>query len=337
MSRLQLRFISGPDIERLGLTRTEIFEAVREAVKAQGNGEVVLEPRVHLTPPNGGRGHFNILRAHLGTANVSGVKVVGDFVDNHRKQLPSELALITLYDPDTGVPLAIVDGTMITAARTGAVTALGAQHLARADSKVLGHVGARGTAWWNVTMLDDLFDFEEIRVTSLRPESRKALAQQLSEELEKPVRAVPTPEAALDGADIMVEASRLTVPTVLLRTAWVVPGTLVVPYGTISAVELSLTEVMDKIVVDDWGQATVGPFGALRAHVDTGLLTQDRVHAELGQIVAGHRPGRETPEERILFWHRGLATTDLAVAHLVWRRAEARGVGTVLTYREAST
>jgi alanine dehydrogenase len=293
---------------------------------------VVLEPRVHLNPPNGGRGHFNVLRAHLGSANVSGVKVVGDFVDNHLKQLPSELALITLYDPETGAPLAIVDGTVITAARTGAVTALGAKYLAKSDSKVLGHVGARGTAWWNVTMLDDLFDFAEIRVTSRRPDSSESFAQRLREELGKPVQTVATAEAALDGADIMVEATRLTVPTVLLRTEWVAPGTLVVPYGTISAVDLSLTEVMDKIVVDDWGQATVGPFGALRAHVDTGLLTRDRVHAELGQIVAGHRPGRERPEERILFWHRGLATTDLAVAHLVWRRAEALGVGTVLTY-----
>jgi alanine dehydrogenase len=335
MSPLQLRFISGPDVAQVGLTRTEIFEAVTEALVAQGNGQVVLEPRVHLTPPNGGRGHFNILRAHLETAHVSGVKVVGDFVDNHRRQLPSELALITLYDPETGVPLAIVDGTMITAARTGAVTALGAKHLARAGSKVLGHLGARGTAWWNVTMLDDLFDFAEIRVTSARPESREAFARELSRELGKPVRAVATPEDALKGSDIMVEATRLVSPTVLLRTEWVTPGTLVIPYGTVSAVELSLTGVMDKIVVDDWGQATVGPFGALRAHVDTGLLTKDRVHAELGQIVAGHRPGRERPEERILFWHRGLATTDLAVAHLIWRRAEALGLGTVLTYHDA--
>ena len=334
MTRLQLRFVSGADVDRLGLTRIEIFEAVTDAVRAQGNGEVVLEPRVHLSPHNGGKGHFNILRAHLDTANVSGVKVVGDFVDNHRKGLPSELALITLYDPDTGAPLAVVDGTMITAARTGALTALGARHLARADSRILGHVGARGTAWWNVTMLDDIFDFEEIRVTSLRAESREAFAQELSEALGKPVRAVATSEEALAGADIMVEASRLTVPTVLLRTEWVTPGTLVIPYGTISAVELSLTAVMDKIVVDDWGQAMVGPFGALRAHVDTGLLTKDRIHAELGEIVAEHRLGRESAEERILFWHRGLATTDLAVANLAWRRAEALGVGTVLTYRD---
>ncbi len=331
--RIQLRFISGPDIERLRLSRSEIFAEVEDVVKAQGNGEVVLEPRVHLMPPNDGRGHFNILRGHINHLNVSGIKVVGDFVDNGRHELPNELALITLFDPMTGVPLVIMDGTMITAARTGAMTALGARYLARPDSRILGHIGAGGTAWWNVTMLDDLFHFEEIRVTSRRADSRESVADRLSIDLGKPVRAGATPEAALKSADIMVEASRLTEPTVLLRTEWVEPGCLVVPYGTISAVELSLTEIMDKIVVDDWGQATAGPFGALRPHVVAGLLTHDRVHAELGQIVAGHRPGRQRPDERILFWHRGLSTTDLAVAHLVWQRADAQSLGTVLTYR----
>ncbi len=329
---IRFRFVSGPDVERLKLTRREIFNAVEEAVRAQGNGEVVLEPRMHLIPPNGGRGHFNILRGHLGPQQVSGIKVVGDFVDNPSHGLPSELALITLYDPTTGIPLAIIDGTMVTAARTGAVTALGALHLAKRDSRILGHVGTRGTSWWNVTMLDDLFAFDEIRVTSRQAESREGFAAALTQELGKPVRAVATPEEALVGADIMVEATRLTTPTALLRTEWVAPGTLVIPYGTISAVELSLTGAMDKVVVDDWGQATVGPFGALRAHVDTGLLTRETLHAELGQIVAGLRPGRERPDERILFWHRGLATTDLAVAHLILRRAEAEHVGTVLTY-----
>lgn len=333
MGRLDLRFVSARDVERLELTRREVLDAVEGAIRAQGNGQVVLEPRVHLAPPSGS-GHFNVLRGHLTPQNVSGVKVVGDFPDNYRQGLPSELALVTLYDPDTGAPLAIVDGTMITAARTGAVTALGAKHLALPDSAVLGHIGARGSAWWNVTMLDGLFDFQEIRVTSRRPESREDFAARLSEELGKPVRAAATPREALEGADIMVEASRLTSPSPLLRTEWVTPGTLVIPYGTVSAVELSLTSAMDKIVVDDWGQASVGPFGALRRHVDEGLLTRETLYAELGEIVAGLLPGRERPDERILFWHRGLATTDVAVAHLIWRRAEELGAGTVLTYRE---
>jgi ornithine cyclodeaminase len=325
-----LRFVSGPDIDSLKLGRRDILDAVEGALRAQGEGRVVLEPRVHLVPPNGGAGHFNVLRGHLGPQAVSGVKVVGDFVDNHLAGLPSELALITLYDPGTGAPLAIVEGSMITSARTGAVTALGARHLARPTSRVLGHVGARGTAWWNVAMLDDLFDFSEIRVTSRTAASREELARRLSEDLGKAVTAVASSEEALTGADIMVEATRLVEPAPLLRTAWVGPGTLVVPYGTVSAVELSLTGVMDKIVVDDWGQARAGRFGALRRHVDSGLLSEANLHAELGQIVAGRRPGREREDERILFWHRGLATTDLAVAHMIWRRAEAREVGTML-------
>jgi alanine dehydrogenase len=306
---------------------------VEEALRAQGEGRAVLEPRVHLIPHNAGAGHFNVLRGHLDPLGVSGIKVVGDFVENHRLGLPSEMALVTLYDPGTGAPLAIVDGTMITSARTGAMTAIGARHLARPDSAVLGHLGARGTAWWNVTMLDDLFDFAEIRVTSRRPESRERFARELSEELGKPVRAVASAEEALVGADVMVEASRLVSPEPLLRTVWVRPGTLVVPYGTVSAVELSLTAAMDKIVVDDWGQASAGPFGALRPHVERGLLTREGIHAELGEIVAGLRPGRESADERILLWHRGLATADVAVAHMLWRRAEAAGVGTVLRYR----
>jgi alanine dehydrogenase len=293
----------------------------------------VLEPRVHLAPPNGGAGHFNVLRGHLGPQHVSGVKVVGDFVGNWRLGLPSELALVLLLDPDTGAPLGIVDGTLLTQARTGALTALGARHLARPDAKVLGHLGARGSAWWNVTMLDDQFDFEEIRVTSRRPSSRERFAARLAEDLGKPVRAVASSREALAGADIMVEATRLTEPAVLLRTEWVTPGTTVIPYGTVSAVDLDLVDVMDKVVVDDWGQATAGPLGALRRHVDSGRLGRHNLHAELGEILAGRAPGRQHPQERILFWHRGLATTDLAVAQLLLRRAEAAGLGTLLRYR----
>lgn len=330
MKASQLRFVSGADVECLQLTRREILQSVEGTVHAQGEGNVVLEPRMHLIPPNGGKGHFNVLRGYVGPENVCGVKIVGDFVDNYRLGLSSELALVNLFDPETGVLLGMVDATMITSARTGALTALGAKYLARPDSKVLGHIGSRGTAWWNVTMLDDLFDFEEIRVTSKRPESRDAFAGNLSEQLGKPVKAVATAEEALVGADIMVEASRLTEPMPLLRTEWVTPGTFVVPYGTVSAVELSITEVMDKIVVDDWGQAHAGEFGALRRHVDEGLLTKETLHAELGDIVVGNELGREHPEERTLFWHRGLATTDIALAYLILQRAEDAGLGTVL-------
>lgn len=140
MNEARLRFVSDLDVDRLRLTPQEILGAVETAVRAQGEGEVVLEPRVHLIPPNGGKGHFNILRGYVGPEGICGVKIVGDFVENYRLGLPSEVALVNLFDPETGVPLGVVDGTMITSARTGALTALGAKHLARPDSKVLAHV-----------------------------------------------------------------------------------------------------------------------------------------------------------------------------------------------------
>ena len=340
---LWFRFLSGPDIDSLGLSSAEIVAAVEDAVRAHGDGRTVVEPRVHLVPDNHGAGHFNLLRGHLpangpsapgtSTRGVSGVKVVGDFVANYAAGLPSELGLLTLYDPATGVPLSIMDATMITACRTGAMTAVGARYLARPGSRVLGHVGARGTAFWNVVLLDELFDLEEIRVTSRRPESREAFAQQLAAVTSTRVRVTATADEVFDGADILVEASRLTEPEPLLRTASVKPGAFVVPYGTVSAVELDLLDVMDKVVVDDWREAQSGSFGALRRHVDTGRLSAASLHAELGQIVTGRRPGRERDDERILLWHRGLAILDIAVGLAILRRAEQQGAGTMLRYR----
>jgi ornithine cyclodeaminase len=334
--QIWLRFLSGPDIDELALTRREIVGAVEAVVAAHGRGETVFEPRVHLVPDNGGAGHFNVLRGHvstLGEHGVSGIKVVGDFVPNYEQGLPSELGLATLYDPWTGVPLSIMDATLITEARTGAMTAVGAKHLARPDARILGHAGARGTAYSNITMLDELFDLDEIRVTSRRPESREAFGEQLRTELSTTVRVVDTVEEAFDDADILVEATRLTKPHPLLRTATVKPGAFVVPYGTVSAVELDLLDVMDKVVVDDWREARSGRFGALRAHVDSGRLTRESLHAELGQVVTGERPGRQSADERILLWHRGLSILDVAVAQLILERAEAAEVGTMLRYR----
>jgi ornithine cyclodeaminase len=199
---------------------------------------------------------------------------------------------------------------------------------------VLGHIGARGTAFWNVVLLDSLFGFEEIRVTSARSESREAFGRELERALGKPVRVVASAREAVEGADIVVEATRLVEPEPLLRTAWIGEGALVVPYGTISAVELDLLSVMDKVVVDDWSQCRAGGrFGALREHVDRGLLTEKTLHAELADVVVGRKPGRERDDERILFWHRGLATCDLALGALLVARAEERGVGTILRYR----
>jgi ornithine cyclodeaminase len=332
MPSIDLRYLGGPEVEQLALTDDEILLSIENVLRAQGRGETVIEPRVHLIPDPALHGHFNVLRGYVKPLGVAGVKVVGDYVDNYKRGLPSEMALLNLFDPMTGTPLAVVDASAITDMRTGAVTAVGAKYLARKNSRILGHIGARGTAYWNVRLLDHLFDFAEIRVHSRRPESRDAFGERLSRDLGKSVKVCTDWRTCLEGADIVVEASRLAAPEPLLKTEWIKPGALVVPYGTMSAVELSLTDIMDKIVVDDWGQCRQGIFGSLRAHVETGRLSERTLYGELGQIVTGAKPGRESDDETILLWHRGLSITDIALGHTMLEKAARMGIARSLVF-----
>ena len=160
------------------------------------------------------------------------------------------------------------------------------------------------------------------------------MPSKLERDLGKAVIVTDDWESCVRGADIVVEASRLPEPQPLLRTEWIKPGALVIPYGTMSAVEITLTDIMTKIVVDDWGQCRKGmPFGSLRRHVDEGRLHEGNLHAELGQIVAGLKPGRERDDETNLFWHRGLSTSDIALGCALLDKAKRLGRGQTLRFQ----
>jgi ornithine cyclodeaminase len=330
---IHLHYLNHLDVQALALTDAEIIAAVESGLRAQGLGQATIEPRMHLVPEKDYPGHFNVLRGYIRPLGLAGVKVVGDYYRNYERGLPSELAVLNLFDPQTGAPVAIIDASDITDMRTGAVTAIGARHLARADSKVLGHIGARGTSYWNVRLLHSIFAFDEIRVHSRRPESREAFAARLEADLGTKITVTDDWASCVRGADIVVEASRLEKPEPKLKTEWIKKGACVIPYGTMSAVELSLTDIMDKMVMDDWGQARSGPFGALRAHVDSGRFSEQNLHAELGQIVAGLKPGRESEEETNLFWHRGLSLSDIALGAAMLDKARSMSLGQRLRFR----
>jgi alanine dehydrogenase len=329
---IHFTYLNGPDVERLALTDEEILAGVEQGLLAQGNGQTVIEPRMHLIPDPAFRGHFNVLRGYIAPLALAGVKIVGDYVDNYKHGLPSEMALLNLFDPRTGMPKAVIDAAGITDMRTGALTALGAKHLARKNSKVLGHVGARGTAYWNVRLLNHLFDFDEIRVHSRRKESRDAFGARLARDLGKKIVVTEDWQSCIEGADIVVEASRLDKPEPMLKTEWIKKSAFVVPYGTMSAIELSLTDIMDKLVVDDWGQCKTGMFGSLRRHVETGKLSEATLYGELCEIAAGKKKGRERDDETILFWHRGLSLSDIALGHTMLEKAKRLGLGQRLRY-----
>lgn len=331
---IHFTFLNGPDIDRLAMTDAEILGAVEGGLLAQGRGQTVIEPRVHLQPDPAFRGHFNVLRGYIAPIDLAGVKIVGDYVDNYKLGLTSEMALLNLFDPRTGMPRALLDAALITDMRTGALTALGAKYLARKGSKVLGHIGARGSAYWNVRLIDHLFGLDEIRVHSRRKESQDAFAARLSRDLGKKVVATDDWQSCLEGADIMVEASRLVEPAPMFKTKWIKKSALVMPYGTMSAVEDDILDGMDKVLVDDWGQCKpgTGKFGCLRRHVESGRLSEKNLHGELCEVAAGRKKGRERDDETILFWHRGLSLSDIALGHAMLEKAARLGVGQRLRY-----
>ena len=235
------------DVEKVALTNTEILTAIEESLAMQGKGETEIEPRMHIRPRAGVEGHFNVLRGWIGgKIDSAGTKVVGDFVNNYLENRPSEYGVLTLFDPRNGAPKAIVDATGITDMRTGAVTAIGAKYLSIKKPRILAHIGARGTAYWNVRLLCHLFDFEEVRVHSKREESRNNFAQKLRDDLNRKITVSEDWESCISEADIIVEASRLSKPEPLLKTKRNKKSALLIPYGTMSALELSLPDIMDK-------------------------------------------------------------------------------------------
>ena len=334
------RFLNRSEVESLLPPTAALLDTVEQGLRAHGAGDVVLPPKSHIRLDDRFNGHFNVLPGWVaptgvasGTHGWAGVKVVGDYVDNWKVGLPSEVAMLLLSDPKTGIPRALMDATVLTWLRTGAVTAVGAKYLARPDSSVVAHLGARGTAFSNIRFLSTLFPLKEVRIASKRRETRERLAARVEAELHLMARAIDRVDDAVDGADIVVEATRLEQPEVLVRDAALKPGALLVTYGWVMAVEPTLPRRMDKLVVDDWEQCRHG--GQLYPLIAAGELGREHVHAEIGEIVTGARAGRERPDERILFWHRGFAISDIVLGARILAEAEKRGVGTMLSLLEA--
>jgi len=324
MHPLHIVYLNGPDIDRLGLDNTEILDAVESGLDAHGRQRAVMGPGTQLVPETGRSGHFDVSGSVLESLGLAGVMVAGAFVNNHEIGLPSEAGMLTLFDPATGVPLAVLNANSLMHIRTGAMTAVCAKYLARKTSKVLGHLGAGASAYWNIRLLNHLFDFDEIRVHSPAARARDTL-DALSQKLGKQVTSVRNREECVRGADIVVDASQpptaALAETELLETEWIRPGTLVIDCATSSGARLrsppTLAGIIDKVVVDD------------------GTACSDDAnngHADLGQIVAQRRPGRERDAEVILYRQCGLALADLALASVVLDRAGAMSIGQTLRW-----
>lgn len=331
MASVEVLFLSKEDIDALDLGLDEIMGAIETGLKAHGEKKVIMPSKDHL-PLAYPEKLFNILKGYVEPVNSCGVKVICDFEKNYEHDMPSEFGTLTLFRPETGAPYAIINATSTTWMRTGAVTAVGAKYLARENPRVLGHIGARGTSWYNVAMLDRLFDFEEIRVTSKRPESRERFAAEMSEKLGKKIEVKDNAGDTVRDADIIIDASRLVEHEVLVPDKLVKPGALLQPYGAVLSVERTLPFTVDKFIVDDWNQCKQSQYGQFAGMIQAGELGDEHCYGEVGEVVAGLKPGRESQDERIIFWHKGFAVSDIMIGHLAYEKAVDKGIGTPLTY-----
>jgi len=309
----ELLYLSRADVERV-LDVDAMLEALARALVIFSSGITSVPPRVAARVPN-----LGLLGAMAGY--VPGValeiKLVSVFPGNHSRGLPSHQGLIALFDEDDGTPLALMDGAYITAIRTGGTAAVAARALAREDAKVLAILGAGVQGGSHLETFARVRDFDEIRVAS----RDRAKASELAARHPK-ARVVSSFEEAARGAHIVACCTDAREP--IIRLEWLEPGVHVSSVGGTFGPELDRETMTAAKVFVEWRGAALNapPAGA---HELQGLDAD--VMTEVGEVLAGTRPGRTSRDDITVYKSTGHAVEDAATARLVYDRARAEGVG----------
>ena len=312
---MKTRILTQSDVRSL-LSMAEAVPAVEAAFAAHGRGETQMPVKVYLELPRYD-GDFRAMPSYFDGS--AGVKWVNAHPRNpERFGLPTVIGTYILSDPATARPLAILDATYLTAARTGAAAAVAAKHLARQHPRSVGFVGCGVQARTMLAALRTVYESFEV----LGADRVAAAAERFAAEVGG--RAVEIEQAA--GCDIVCTATPSRTPVV--RRDWIRPGTHINAMGADAhgKQELEAAILLDaKVVVDDWEQA--GESGEVNVPLEQGVFDADHIYTTLGAICAGHKVGRATDEEITVFDSTGLAVQDVALARVIHARALERGVG----------
>jgi ornithine cyclodeaminase/alanine dehydrogenase len=315
--------LSRSDVKQC-IDMAEVVTIVDAVFKAHGEGKVVMPAKITLDMSSLGIHNYMIpMPAYVEPAGMYGIKWAGGFIDNPSQyDLPFVMATLTLNDPQTGIPLAMMDAMEITNMRTGASAAVAARHLARPDSEVVTFIGCGDQASTSLQALNEVFDLREIRAVDINPKAGKRLVEEGSD-LGIEGHVIEDNEEAVRGADIIVTATTAAEP--LVMKDWVTPGTFIGKLGSYQELDDELTLNASKIVVDHREQNEHR--GELVHLFDDGRITQEDIYGELGEIVAGTLPGRDEESEVIVAALIGMGTEDVAVGAAVLKRARELGIG----------
>jgi ornithine cyclodeaminase/alanine dehydrogenase len=323
MAENRLLYLSQADVVAVGISMSEIIAALETAFRAKGEGRTEMPPKpgVH---PGGGDNFIHAMPAYIQDLKSAGVKWVSGYPENYKRGLPYITGLLIYNDVENGLPLAVMDCAWITAKRTGAASAVAARRLARPESSVMGMLGCGVQGQSHAEAFTETFPLKKILAYDKNAESARRYAAAMTRQLKVEVVAVQTPREAVSGCDIVATAGpMLKVPHATIQAGWLDEGAFasLVDYDSYWSRE-ALAQAA-KFCTDDIPQ--------LKLYQSMGYLQNiPPIHADLGELVTGKKKGRENPRERTMTANLGLAIDDMAVAPLIFKRAQEKGIGTWL-------
>jgi ornithine cyclodeaminase len=336
---LKVLFLSQQDvIDAGGKNMRAAIDDVAQAFSLFDKGDCVLPTKTSLRwgdeQSEIQTGRINAMPGYIGgDIKMAGIKWLGGSPRNpFLHGIPRASGLLVLNDPETMVPVAILEAALISAMRTGAVTGAGARHLARMDSKIVGLIGAGVQGRTQLMALKEAVpSIQEARVYDLDRERAEAFSKEMEKELGISVRAASGYQQCVEGADILVTA--IVTNTPVLKNEWVGAGTFYAHVGSYEC-EFDVVSHSDKVVVDSWSAVVHRDVATLAKMHAVGKFDRSDLYAEIGEIENGKRKGRENSQERIMFAPIGFSLHDLIIGARVYREAEAKGLGKELVLYE---
>ena len=320
MQKNQLLYLSKTDVVAVGLTMAEIIESLEITFRAKGEGRTEMPPKPSIHP--GGKDNFmNAMLAYIPDLKSAGVKWVSGFPENSKRGLPYIAGLLIFNDVESGLPLAVMDCSWITAKRTGAATALSARHLARPESSLIGMLGCGIQGRSNIEALNLRFPLQKVMAYDVDAEALQRYSEEIRSRYDLEVVPVKTPRDAVTGCDIVVSAGPIMkTPHATIQAGWLDEGAFASLIDYDSYWHPDAMRETAKFCTDDTPQ--------LRLYQQNGYFQNiPDIHADLGELVTGKKPGRETSEERTMTANLGNALDDMAVAPLIYQRAVEKGIG----------
>jgi alanine dehydrogenase len=319
--------LSKNDVSHL-ISMEEVIRIVEDVYASHGRGKIVMPPKITLDlGETGGWPHYNAylnsMPAYVGEYDIAGVKIIGGFFENFKRKLPSIMGLIFLIDPKTGEALSILEGSLITALRTGASTAVGVKYLAKKNSSCVSIIGAGLQARFQLRALSRVMNIKQVYVSDLVPSSAQALINEISNELPNTnFVALPKASTLYDESDIIVTVSSSHEP--IVEGKYLKEGTLLVALGSYKELDDECVQRASKIVIDNLEQAKHR--GSLTKWLEGKNEISEKVN-EICDIVIGKSSRRQSDGEIILYEPIGIGSTDVAVAYKVYQNALASGKG----------